>query len=116
MVPRPRARPGLIVINREGRAPADNFREAREMVEFAVRIELKRLAPGRYRARAVATPRNVELRSAPEERSIECASLESAHRAGMRLAESLCRDIAARGNRVVEREGAALADPSPAIH
>jgi hypothetical protein len=107
---------GLIVINRERRVPGDNLLEAREMVEYAVRIELKRLAPGRYQARAVATPWNVELRSAPEERSAECASLESAQSAGMRLAESLCRDIAARGNRVVERDGAALADRSASIH
>jgi hypothetical protein len=72
------------------------------MVRYEVWTKVERMAPGRFLARAVATPCGVEQRCAPEERTIECVSLAAARVAGKRLAAQLRRDIVARGNVALE--------------
>jgi hypothetical protein len=72
------------------------------MVRYDVWTKVERMAPGRFLARAVATPCGVEQRCAPEERTIECVSLAAARIAGRRLAADLRHDIVARGNAVLE--------------
>jgi hypothetical protein len=72
------------------------------MVRYEVWTKVERMGPGRFLARAVATPCGVEQRCAPEERTIECVSLAAARVAGKRLAAELRHDVAARGNLVVE--------------
>lgn len=72
------------------------------MVDFELHGWVECLGPARFRAKVVAILFDAEQRSAPEERCIECPSLEQALAARARLAAALAHDIRARGNRVIE--------------
>ncbi len=90
------------------------------MVGFAISCRVEPHGPHRFRVRAEALPFDVELRCAPEERCLVCASERFARRAQARLARALAHDVLSRGNRVVEQccgdesgcDGAEPASPS----
>jgi hypothetical protein len=76
------------------------------MVTFTIWAHVDEVGPRAYAARAMAIPRSVGQRSAPEERIAVCDTREEAEREAARLAEALAADIRRRGNRVAEPSGA----------
>ncbi len=83
------------------------------MVGFVIWTRIERCGARHFVAKATAIPWDVEQRSAPEERSVSCTTLEKAQAARVHLASELTKDIVARGNRIVDQVRD-VAPPGPA--
>lgn len=71
------------------------------MTAFTIWARIEKVANRRFVAKASAIPCGVAQRCAPEERAVECASLEAADAARELLMQRLAEDIRLRGNELV---------------